>query len=80
MEEEVPRCILGKRELGQAESEELRQRERSHVFIRAMMDGVHLRMQPIRGLVTAFRSFNSRMFQFSVAQLRTEAAGPHLSH
>lgn len=78
MEEEVPRCILGKRELGKAETEELRLKERSNVFIRAMMDGVHL--QPIRGLVTAFCSFNSRMFQFSVAQLRTEAAGPHLSH
>lgn len=44
MDEEAPRCILGRKELGGTETEELRERERSSVFIRTMMDGAHQRL------------------------------------
>lgn len=90
VDEEVPRCIVGKKELRQPETEELR-RERSRVFIRtSLFFAVLTWLQHVRGVVTssspcgwpgrcftAFRSFNCRMFLFGVSWLRLTLPGPN---
>lgn len=54
MDEELPRCIVGKKELSQTEAEELR-RERSRGFTRtrvsSLVDGAARWLQRVRGVV-----------------------------